>query len=290
MEINKVGVLGLGTQGQGIVEVAARSGYQVIVATRSQDSLRKGLDLIKLSMGKAVRKGRLAQTEMDVAWKRITGTVKPEDFSDCDILIEAVREILDEKKQVFALYDSVCKSEAILTTDTSTLPIIEMAMATERQDKVIGTHFFWPVPVMNLVELGVSIVTSQQTVEAVKEFCQSIGKKPVVVKDSPGFITSYLIVAHSLEAIRMYERGIASMEDIDKSVEIGLNYPMGPFKLNDLAGIDTLYYSQRALWEMTKNPVFAPVLLLDKMMAAGKLGRKTGQGFYDYLENQEPKI
>jgi len=286
--IRKVGVLGLGTQGQGIVEVSARAGFDVLVATQSEASLTVGLSLVQQNLEKSVEKGRLTTEERDAALSRIKGTIRPEEFHDCDILIEAVREILEEKKEVFALYDGICKPETIITTDTSTLPIIEMAMATRRPGNVIGTHFFWPVPVMKLVEIGVAIVTSQRTVETVKWFCESIGKKPVAVKDSPGFITSYLIVAHSLEALRMYERGVASMEDIDTAVETGLNYPIGPFKLNDLAGIDTLYYSQRALWEMTKNPIFAPVLLLDKMMAAGQLGRKTGQGFYDYRKDQGP--
>ena len=282
MGIKKVGVLGLGTQGQGIVETSARSGHEVIVATRSQESLRRGLSLVEDNMVKNVQRGRLAQEEMDAAWNRIRGTTSPEDFADCDILIEAVREILEEKKAVFRLYDSICKPETIITTDTSTLPIIEMAIATKRPDKVIGTHFFWPVPTMKLVEVVVSIVTSEETVETTMAFCRNIGKEPVRVKDSPGFITSYLFIGYSLEALRLYERGIASKEDIDKAVELGLHYPMGPFKLHDLAGVDTLFYAQRSMWEMTKNPIFAPVLLLDKMMAAGHLGRKTGKGFYDY--------
>ena len=287
-DIRKVGVLGLGTQGQGIAEVAARAGFDVLVATRSESSLAVGLDLVRRNMEKSLKKGRLTEAEMDAALGRIRGTVKPEEFRNRDILIEAIEEILTKKKEVFALYDSICQPETIIATDTSTLPIIEMAMATRRPDKIIGTHFFWPVPVMRLVEIGRSIVTGEETVASVKWFCEAIGKKPVVVKDSPGFITSYLIVAHSLEALRMYERGIASMEDIDTAVEVGLNYPVGPFKLNDLAGIDTLYYSQKALWDMTKNPIFAPVLLLDKMMAAGQLGRKTERGFYDYSEGQKP--
>jgi 3-hydroxybutyryl-CoA dehydrogenase len=282
MQIKKVGVLGMGTQGQGIVEICARAGLDVLAITRSQDSLTRGLDQVRTSMLKAIKKGRLTETEMDIAWDRIRGAEAPEDFQDCDIVFEAVPEMLDLKKETLKLYDGICKPETIFATDTSTLPIIDLAVVTGRADRVIGTHFFWPVPVMRLVEVVVSILTSEETAETTIEFARLIGKEPSRVKDSPGFITSYLLVGYSLEAIRLYERGVASMEDIDNAVEKGLNYPMGPFKLNDMAGIDTLYYSQRSLWEMTKNPVFAPVLTLDKLMAAGHLGRKTGKGFYDY--------
>jgi len=282
MYISKVGILGLGTQGQGIAEISARAGFQVLVATRSQASLERGLGQVTESMAKAVKKGRMSDLDMQSALSRIKGTIEPSDFADCDILIEAIPEILEEKKAIFAQYDRILKPEAVMTTDTSTLPIIEMAMATKRPERVIGTHFFWPVPVTKLVEVAVSIVTSEETFQTTREFCVAIGKEPIRVKDSPGFITSHFMVLLGLEALRMYEKGIASMEDIDRALEKGLGFPIGPFRLNDLAGIDTLFYSQRALWKMTKNPLFAPVLLLDKMMAAGRLGRKVGRGFYEY--------
>ncbi len=190
MEIKQVGVLGLGTQGQGIVEVSARAGYEVLVTTRSQASLEAGLALVRANIAKAVAKGKLSQPEMDAAWDHIQGTTEPTDFKDCDILIEAVREIIEEKKAVFALYDSICKPETIITTDTSTLPVIEMAMASGRPDRVIGTHFFWPVPVMKLVEVVVSIVTSDETLNTTLEYSRTIGKDPAIVKDSPGFINN----------------------------------------------------------------------------------------------------
>jgi 3-hydroxybutyryl-CoA dehydrogenase len=286
MAIKRVGVLGLGTQGQGIVEVASRSGFEVVVTTRSRESLDRGLRQVGESMRKAVKKGRLDEADMQSALSRIKGTLNPEDFGECDILIEAIRELIDEKKAAFSQYDRICKPTCIFASDTSTLPIIEMAMATKRPDKVIGTHFFWPVPVMPLCEIAVSILTSEESFNITRDFAIAIGKEPARVKDSPGFITSYMMIATSLECVRLYERGIASMEEIDHAMEKGLSYPMGLFRLNDLAGIDTLFYSQRALYEMTKNPIFAPVLLVDKLMAAGHLGRKTGKGFYDYADKK----
>lgn len=288
MQIKKVGVLGMGTQGQGITEVTARAGYEVIVTTRRQASLKKGLDLVEDSMARAVKKNKLSQEEMETAMGRITGTLKPEDFHDCDLLIEAIPEIMEEKQKVFRQYDKIIKPEAIMASDTSTLSNIDLANCTNRPDKVAGTHFFWPVPIMKLVEVVENIETSEETIQTLLEFCRSIGKKPSRVKDSPGFICNYMFIAYSLQAIRLYERGIASMEDIDNALEMGLNHPMGIFKLHDLAGIDTLYYAQRSLYEMTKDPVYAPVLTLDKMMAAGHLGRKTGKGFYEYDTYRPP--
>lgn len=289
MQIKKVGVLGMGVQGQGIAEVAARAGYDVLIATRREESLKRGLDLIADSMARGVTRGRLTQKEMEAALSRIKGTLNPPDFHNCDLLIEAVPEILEEKKKVFSLYDSILKPEAIMTSDTSTLSNIDLAKCTSRPDKVAGTHFFWPVPVMELVEVVVNIETSEETVQTLLEFCRSLGKKPSRVKDSPGFICNYLFVAYSLQALRLYERGIATMEDIDNALEMGLHHPMGLFKLHDLAGVDTLFYAQRALHEMTKDPVYAPVLMLDKMMAAGHIGRKAGKGFYEYKTYRPPE-
>jgi len=289
VQIKKVGILGMGVQGQGVAEVVARSGYEVIVATRREESLKRGLDLIEDSMARAVKKNKLSQEEMNSALSRIKGTLNPQDFQDCDLLIEAVREIMEEKQEVFRQYDKILKPEAIMTSDTSTLSNIDLAKCTGRPDKVAGTHFFWPVPTMELVEVVENIETSEETVQTVLEFCRSLGKKPSRVKDSPGFICNYMFVAYSLQAMRLYERGIASLEDIDNALVMGLHHPMGIFKLHDLAGVDTLFYAQRSLYEMTKDPVYAPVLLLDKMMAAGHLGRKTGKGFYEYDTYRSPQ-
>jgi len=284
MEIKKDGVLGLGVQGQGITEIAARVGYDVVVATRSKESLEKGLGLVRRSLTRGVQKNRLTQEEMDAALSQIKGTISPEDFKDCDIILEAIPEIPELKKNVFRQYDELCKPETILTSDTSTIPIVELATAIKRPEKLIGTHFFWPVPVMRLVEVVVSIVTSEETVSTTMAFCESMGKTPVRVKDTPGFIVDRLFTPYLLEAIRMLQEGIATAEEIDKALELGLNYPMGPFRLMDLSGVDTSYYSGIVLYEQTKNPVYAIPTLLRDMIAAGHLGRKTGKGFYDYSQ------
>jgi len=256
----------------------------VVVATRSKESLEKGLGLVRRSLTRGVQKNRLTQEEMDAALSQIKGTISPEDFKDCDIILEAIPEIPELKKNVFRQYDELCKPETILTSDTSTIPIVELATAIKRPEKLIGTHFFWPVPVMRLVEVVVSIVTSEETVSTTMAFCESIGKTPVRVKDTPGFIVDRLFTPYLLEAIRMLQEGIATAEEIDKALELGLNYPMGPFRLMDLSGVDTSYYSGIVLYEQTKNPVYAIPTLLRDMIAAGHLGRKTGKGFYDYSQ------
>lgn len=284
MEIRKVGVVGLGVQGQGIAEISARAGYNVVATTRSQESLNRGLGLIRDSLAKGVEKSRLTQEEMDATLARIKGTLSPEDFEDCDILVEVVREIMEEKKEVFTKYDQICKPETIMTTGSSTLSIVDIAIATKRPEKVIGTHYFWPVPRMKLVEIVVSIVTSKETFDTTWAFCESTGKAPVRAPDAPGFIANRMFVAYSLEAMRMLEQGVATREDIDKAAELGLNHPMGPLRLHDMAGVESTYYAAVAMYEETKDPKFAPPLLLKKMVAAGHLGRKTGKGFYDYPE------
>jgi len=282
MEVKKVGIVGLGVQGQGIAEVSARAGYNVVVTTRSRESLNRGLELIRSSIANGVKRNKLTQDDMDISMTRIKGTLSIEDFEDCDILVEVVREIMEEKKEVLKRYDQVCKPETIINTGTSTLSIVDLATATNRPDKVIGTHYFWPVPKMKLVEIVVSIVTSQETFKNTWAFCESIGKSPVRAPDSPGFIANRMFVAYSLEAMRMLEQGIATREDIDKAAELGLNHPMGPLRLHDFAGIESTYYAAVAMYEETKDPKFAPPILLKKMVAANHLGRKTGKGFYDY--------
>ncbi|MFC2122521.1 3-hydroxyacyl-CoA dehydrogenase family protein [Bacteroidota bacterium] len=282
MEVRKVGIVGLGVQGQGIAEVSARAGYNVVVTTRSRESLNKGLELIRSSIAAGVKRNKLTQDDMDMAMERIKGTLSIEDFEDCDILVEVVREIMEEKKEVLKKYDQVCKPETIINTGTSTLSIVDLANATKRPDKVIGTHYFWPVPKMKLVEIVFSIVTSQETFNNTWAFCESIGKSPVRAPDSPGFIANRMFVAYSLEAFRMLEQGVATREDIDRAAELGLNHPMGPLRLHDFAGIESTYYAAVAMYEETKDPKFAPPILLKKMVAANHLGRKTGKGFYDY--------
>lgn len=282
MEIRKVGVVGLGVQGQGIAEVSALAGYDVVATTQSWESLNRGLGLIRSSLAGGVKRGTFTQQEMDAALARIKGTVSAKDFEDCDLIVEVVPEIMEKKKEVLAQYDQICQPETIMTTGTSTLSIIDLAIATKRPQKVIGTHFFWPVPRMKLVEVVVSIATSEETFNTTRAFCESIGKTPIRAPDLPGFIVNRMFVAYSLEAMRMLEEGIATREDIDKAAELGLNHPMGPLRLHDLAGVESTYYAAVAMYEETKDPKWAPPLLLKKMVAAGHLGRKTGKGFYDY--------
>lgn len=282
MEIKKVGVVGCGVMGQGIVEVSARGGYDVVVTDQSQEFIDKGLGLIESSLARGVQKDRFTQEEMDTALGRIRGTMSAEDFRDCDVLIECISEVMEEKKKVFTTYDEICKPTTIMATNTSSLPIIELAVSTKRPDKFIGTHFFVPATRLKLVEVVVSIVTSEETVSTAMAFCESIGKTPVRAKDTPGYIVNRLHIPYFLAAIRLLEAGTASAEDIDKAVELGLNYPMGPLRLQDLAGLDIVYHSAEVLYDLTKDSVFACPTLLRNLVAAGHLGRKTGKGFYDY--------
>jgi len=282
MEIKKVGVVGCGLMGSGITEVCARSGYEVVVREVNDELLQKGLERIKASMSKGVSRGKLTQEEMDAALARIKGTTSMEDFADCDIVIEAVIENLDVKKQVFAELDRITPPHAILASNTSSLCITEMAAVTKRPDKVLGLHFFNPVPVMPLLEMVRTILTSDETMETARKFGESLGKTIVVAKDAPGFIVNALLVPYLLDAVRMLETGYATKEDIDTAIKLGLNHPMGPLTLMDFIGLDTVLYIADAMYEELKDPRYAAPALLRRMVIAGKLGRKTGEGFYEY--------
>lgn len=282
MEIKKVGVVGCGLMGSGITEVCARSGYDVVVREVNDELLQKGLERIRASMSKGVSRGKLSQEEMDAALARIKGTTSMEDFADCDIVIEAVVENLDVKKQVFAELDRITPPYAILASNTSSLCITEMAAVTRRPDKVLGLHFFNPVPVMPLLEMVRTILTSDETMETARRFGESLGKTIVVAKDSPGFIVNALLVPYLLDAVRMLETGYATREDIDTAIKLGLNHPMGPFTLMDFIGLDTILFIADAMYEELKDPRYAAPPLLRRMVIAGKLGRKTGEGFYKY--------
>ncbi len=282
MQIKKVGVVGAGIMGAGIAQVCAQSGFQTYISEINQPLLDKGLGTIKTFLSKGVERGKLTQPEMAATLERIKGTIITQDFKDCDLVIEAVVENIELKKKLFAELDKICPPHAILTSNTSGSSIIDMAMATKRPEKVAGMHFFNPAPIMKLVELVRTIVTSDDTAATIKTFGETLGKTVIMAKDAPGFIVNRLYVPYVLDCMRFLEAGNATKEDIDQGAKLGLNLPMGPFEFSDLVGLDTMYFIANTLYDEFKEPRFAPPVLLKKMVAAGQLGRKTGKGFYEY--------
>lgn len=282
MAIQTVGVVGCGLMGSGIVETCARSGYAVVVREVNEELLQRGLQRVEASMARAVERGKLAAAERDAAWSRIRGTVRMEDLRDCDLVIEAVVELMDVKKEVWRELDALCPPHTLFCSNTSSLSITEQASVTRRGDRFCGLHFFNPVPVMKLVELVRGYLTSDETVATCRAFAESLGKTVVVTKDHPGFVVNYLLVPFLLDAVRALEKGLATKEEIDTAVQLGLNHPMGPLTLLDFVGIDTTYYIAEAMYQELKDPRYAPPLLLKQMTLAGHHGRKTGRGFYDY--------
>ncbi|HIP95589.1 MAG TPA: 3-hydroxybutyryl-CoA dehydrogenase [Anaerolineae bacterium] len=282
MEIRKVGVVGCGLMGSGITEVCARAGYEVVVREVNDEFLQKGLERVEKSMSRGVRKGKLAQADMDAAWGRIKGTTTLADMAGCDIAIEAAVENMEIKKSIFAELDGILPPHAILASNTSSLCVTEMASVTKRGDKVLGIHFFNPVPVMPLIEFVRTILTSDETMVIAREFGASLGKTMVTAKDTPGFIVNRLLIPYLLDAVRVYENGLASKEDIDTAIKLGLNHPMGPLTLLDFVGLDTCLFIADAMYEEFKDPRYAAPPLLRRMVLAGHLGRKSGKGFYDY--------
>ncbi len=282
MEIKKVGVIGCGIMGGGIAQVSAQSGYEVVVSEINDELLNKGLAGINSILTRSVDKGRISQEDKDATLARIKGTTNTKDFSDCDLVIEAIIENMDLKKKIFAELDKICPKHAILATNTSCLSVIDMAKATNRPEQVLGMHFFNPVPVMRLLELVKTILTSDETLATARKFGESIGKTVSVSPDIPAFVVDQLANPFLLDAIRMVENGVATAEDIDTGIRLGLNHPMGPLALADLVGLDTILFIANALYDELKDPKFAPPTLLKKMVAAGWLGRKTGKGFYEY--------
>jgi len=282
MKIERVGVVGCGLMGSGIAQVCAQSGYTTRVSEVNEALLNRGLGSLRSGLEKVVEKGKMPASEKDAILSRLKGTTKLEDFSDCDIVIEAVIENMAEKRKVFSTLDKICPRHAILASNTSCLSLIDMAVATSRPAQFIGMHFFNPVPVMKLVELITTITTSAETLEQCRAFSTSLGKEIVITRDNPGFIVNRLLLPYILEAVRLYESGMATREDIDKAVNLGLNHPMGPLALMDLMGLDTAIFVSNAIYEETRDPKYIAPQLLKKMVAAGHLGRKSGKGFYDY--------
>jgi len=282
MEIKKVGVIGCGQMGGGIVQTSALAGYDVKVMEVNEILLEKGIINIKSNFNRNVEKDRMSKDEMEAVLNRIKGTINLSDFSDRDLVVEAVIENMDMKKKLFRELDKVCPSNTILATNTSCLSIIDMSMVTKRADRVLGIHFFNPVPVMKLVEVVKTIATSPETIMAGKQFGEKCGKKVIIAQDSPGFIVNRLMIPFILNAIQMMDNGVATKEDIDTGINLGLNHPMGPLALSDLIGLDTVYFIANAMYAELKDPQFVAPPLLGKMVTAGWLGRKTGKGFYDY--------
>jgi 3-hydroxybutyryl-CoA dehydrogenase len=266
MEIKKVGVVGCGLMGAGIAQVSAQSGYRVVVSEINDELLNKGLKGIDKQLAKAVEKGKLTEEDKAGILGRVKGTTQVDDFSDCDLVVEAAIENMDIKKKVFADLDRICPAQAVLATNTSCLAITEVAASTKRPDKVIGTHFFNPVPVMKLLEVVTTIVSSDETLATVRKFGESLGKTVIVAKDTPAFIVNRILTPMMLEAIRVLESGLATREDIDSGMTLGCNHPMGPLTLADFVGLDTMYYITVAMYEETKDPKFAAPLLLKRMV------------------------
>jgi 3-hydroxybutyryl-CoA dehydrogenase len=282
MEIKKVGVVGCGSMGAGIAQLCAQSGYQVVVSEINDELLKKGLAFIEKTLARSVEKGKLSHEDKDAITSRLKGTISTKDFADCDLMIEAAIENLELKKKIFAELDGICKPDAILATNTSCLSIIDMAVVTKRPDKVLGLHFFNPAPIMKLLEIVKTIATSDEVVETSRKFGESLGKTNVIAQDAPGFIVNRLWLPFLLHCIKLYEDGVASREDIDNAIQLGLGYPMGPLTLADMVGIDVVKFVSDALYEQLKDPRYIVPTLVDKMVTAGWLGRKAGKGFYDY--------
>jgi 3-hydroxybutyryl-CoA dehydrogenase len=282
MKIRKVGVLGAGLMGSGIAEVAARSGYTTVVREVSEELGRKGVSRIEGSLAKAVEKKKIASEERDSARSRLSATTRLSDLADCDILVEAIVENLDLKKETYRELDRLCKPETIFCSNTSSLTITELSAATARADRFAGLHFFNPVPVMKLVEVVRTVATSDETFDTVFEFAKTLGKDPIRARDNSGFVVNRLLVPFLLDAIRALEEGVGSAEDLDKGMELGCGHPMGPLKLLDFVGLDTTYSIAQIMFDEYREKRFAPPPLLKRMVLAGRLGRKSGRGFYEY--------
>lgn len=277
-----VGVVGCGLMGSGIAQVSAQAGLKTIVREADQALLDKGLGRIKKFLDGGVEKGKIAPDVRDRTLANLSGTVKLEDLAGCDLVIEAVTENLALKREVFSTLDRVCASDAVLATNTSSLSVTEIAAFATKPERVLGLHFFNPVPLMKLVEVIRALPTNDASFERALAYVAAIDKTPVVAKDAPGFVVNRLLVPYMLDAIRVFESGLASREDIDNGMKLGCGHPMGPLTLIDFVGLDTTYYIANIMFEEFREARFAPPPLLKRMVLAGRLGRKSGRGFYDY--------
>ena len=282
MAIKTVGVLGCGLMGAGIAQVSAASGYKTIVREVEDGLLEKGLGRIDKFLAGGVEKGKLTAEEKDRTLANLSGTTKLEDLKDCDLVIEAIVENVEAKAKAYAILDGVVGDHAIFCSNTSSLCITELAAKTRRPDRFAGLHFFNPVPLMKLVEVIRGLTTSDDTYQQVFAVAQSLGKEPITAPDKPGFIVNRLLVPYLLDAIRAHENGLGSIEDIDKGMKLGTGYPMGPFTLLDYVGLDTTYFIANIMYDVYREPAYAPPPLLKRMVLAGRLGKKSGQGFYKY--------
>ena len=282
MQIRTVGVLGCGLMGAGIAQVSAAAGYKTIVREVEDGLLKKGLGRIDKFLAGGVEKGKLTAEEKEKTLGNLTGTTKLEDLKDCDLVIEAIVENVEAKAQAYAILDGVVGEPAIFCSNTSSLCITELAAKTKRPDRFAGLHFFNPVPLMKLVEVIRGLTTSDDTYQQVFAFAQSLGKEPITAPDKPGFIVNRLLVPYLLDAIRAHENGLGSIEDIDQGMKLGTGYPMGPFTLLDYVGLDTTYFIANIMFDEYREPAYAPPPLLKRMVLAGRLGKKSGHGFYKY--------
>jgi 3-hydroxybutyryl-CoA dehydrogenase len=287
MEIKKVGVLGCGLMGSGIAQTAATAGFEVIVREITDELCARGFAGIEKSLGRFAEKGTITAEQQEQIRGRMTGTTRLGDLSDCDIIIEAIKENLDTKRETYKELDALCKPETIFASNTSSISITEMMTATspERQQRFIGMHFFNPVPLMKLVEVVRTILTDEAIYEQAVEFGKQLGKVPVRAGDKTGFIVNRLLVPYMLDAIRALEEGVGSIVDIDNAMKLGCGYPMGPFTLGDFVGLDTTYYIAEIMFNEFREKRFAPPPLLKRMVLAGLYGRKSGRGFYDYTKD-----
>ena len=286
MAIEKVGVVGGGLMGSGIAQTAAQSGYDVLLLEINQELLDKGMARVTGAWEMLQNKGKISAQQAQENRGRIRGTLDLGEFHDRDIVIEAIIENLDQKRALFRQLDEIVQPDALLVSNTSSLPITELAAVTKRESRVAGLHFFNPAPVMKLVEIVRTIATSDATTDELRAFAKSLGKTPIVAKDTAGFVVNFLLIPYMLAAIRMYEHGVATMEDIDTGMKLGCGYPMGPFELLDYVGLDTTLYAAEQIYAENPDPAYAPPTLLRRMVQAGRYGKKNGKGFYVGTENE----